>query len=78
MYHSLFIIAENTIYYDILVYKVYALYILVCTNVDTKSTFPTQMVGVYLQDSTPCPALATYEVGLVDWGEHAGGAGVSR
>ncbi len=25
--------------------------------------FPTQMVGVYLLDSTPCLALAAYEVG---------------
>ena len=38
----------------------------------------TSVVGVYLQDSPPCPALAAYKVGWVDRGEHAGGAWVSR
>ena len=38
----------------------------------------TSVVGVYLQDSPPCPALAAYKVGWVDRGEHAGGARVSR
>ena len=39
---------------------------------------PTQVVGVLLPYSTPYPAVATYKVGWVDRGEHAGGVGVSR
>jgi hypothetical protein len=35
-----------------------------CASFDSaRWGFPTQVVGVYLQDSTPCPALAAYKVG---------------
>ena len=50
-----------------------------CSPIDSaRWGFSTQVVGVYLPYSTPYLALAAYKVGWVDWGEHAGGVGISR
>ena len=66
-----------------MVYEGIYLYILVYTQIFRfRDNICKDMmyIEVYLQDSPTCPAapaLTAYKVGGVDWGEHAGGAGLS-